>query len=98
MMQCTEEYLISGERSRRLHILCACPRSNFQAYPPAWDPPPKAAMEAREFIHVRLHYCMMYKDWESNSVAKEIVPVMKTLYGNLLPRKIYEKMVKIDEV
>lgn len=45
-----------------------------------------------------VEYCMMYKDWESNSVAKEIVPVMKTLYGNLLPRKIYEKMVKIDEV
>ena len=41
---------------------------------------------------------MMYKDWESNNVAKEIVPVMKNLYGNLLPRKIYEKMVKIDEV
>lgn len=54
-MQCTEDYLRSGERSRRLRILCAYPRSNFQAYPPAWNPPPKAAMEAREFIHVRLH-------------------------------------------
>ncbi len=45
-----------------------------------------------------VEYCMMYKEWESNNVAKEILPVMKTLYGNLLPRKIYEKMVKIDEV
>lgn len=45
-----------------------------------------------------VEYYMMYKEWKESGVAKEIVPVMKTLYGNLLPRKIYEKMVKIDEV
>ena len=27
----------------------------LQAYPPSFSPPPKAAMEAREFIRVRLH-------------------------------------------
>ena len=45
-----------------------------------------------------VEYCMMYKEWKESGVAKEIVPVMKTLYGNLLPRKIYKKMVKIDKV
>jgi tRNA(fMet)-specific endonuclease VapC len=28
----------------------------LQAYPPSFSPPPKAAMEAREFIRVSLHY------------------------------------------
>ena len=27
----------------------------LQAYPPSFSPPPKAAMEAREFIRVSLH-------------------------------------------
>jgi len=27
----------------------------LQAYPPSFSPPPKAAMEAREYIRVRLH-------------------------------------------
>ena len=43
-----------------------------------------------------VEYCMMYKEWKEIGVENEIVSVMESLYGNLLPPKIYEKMVKIN--
>ena len=33
----------------------------LQAYPPSFSPPPKAAMEARDFSRVSLHDIMQYQ-------------------------------------
>jgi len=49
---------------------------------------------------VRIHlfgveYCMMYKTLSGGDVQAEIISVMESLYGNTLPKSIYEKMFKV---
>ena len=62
----TTDYLRCGSSavSGRKMRVSALPE--LQAYPPSFSPPPKAAMEAREFIRVRLHL-LTYEDAESGT-------------------------------
>jgi len=38
---------------------------------------------------------MMYKTLSGGDVQAEIISVMESLYGNTLPKSIYEKMFKV---
>ena len=41
-------------------------------------------------------YCMMYRELCGQNVQDEIVTVMETLYKNVLPKRMYEKMVRFE--
>ena len=68
----TTDYLRCGSSavSGRKMRVSALPE--LQAYLPSFSPPPKAAMEAREFIRVRLHQGRKKAVQEVNDLRKSI--------------------------